>query len=210
MGIGQIPPQNVIRLLLCWTMLANKTKKKTHLCVYVHTCLDTMQLGKTHWKSEWEVRFKGGTETNLRFSDLHPSQRPTASKDHPPPPNTELLSILLICHFLLYSSHQHLSPPVPHLLHELYSMFSPINVHLKVQTDLGPTMTAQITCISAANQSESLLSQALTSGWLDAPQFICWYPFVLLCATFQQNNHKIKMQNQTCPIIFDISPPAVF
>lgn len=33
MGIGQIPPQNVIRLLLCWTTLANRTKT-----IHASTC----------------------------------------------------------------------------------------------------------------------------------------------------------------------------
>lgn len=114
MGIKQIPPQNVIRLLLCWTKFVNTTKT-------IHASTARLLGCNTTGEKPLEIRVGGlhigRNETYLPFPQFHPSQRwPTAPINRPPSLNIEHLSILLIGLFF-YWSHWWVNPLVPHPLH---------------------------------------------------------------------------------------------
>lgn len=89
MGTGQTPPQNVICLLLGWTVIANKAEPIPSLLQHTHTHTPffsaTILQGTSQGRSEWEVGVREGSISVLRKArSLFPSAPPSSSKAHSP------------------------------------------------------------------------------------------------------------------------------
>lgn len=88
MGTGQTPPQNVICLLLGWTVLANKAEPIPSPLQHTHPhpfFSPAILQGTSQGRSEWEVGVREGSISVLRKArSLFPSAPPSSSEAHSP------------------------------------------------------------------------------------------------------------------------------